>query len=163
MRPIIAGPAYPAHRLGKLLDITLKLLFSHIFCFIGKDNGFLSYLPTATVFHSLFVSFYVTNLYMNIPCDLWLITVNYWVKNSRHYSDDIICSTLHKLSTGILETKTETIIEDKFDMTFKIVYGDTNKRSFSNWDQIPRKFGRIHHPPNIWNPDLKFTREISNT
>ncbi|CAI9717422.1 Hypothetical predicted protein [Octopus vulgaris] len=66
LRPIIAGPACPTHRLSNF-DIILKSLCTYIPNFIRDDIDFLSHLPKTTEPNSILLSFDVVSLYTNIP------------------------------------------------------------------------------------------------
>ena len=83
LRPIIAGPACPTHRLSNFVDIILKPLCSFIPSYIRDDIDFLSHLPTTTDINARLVSFDVTSLYTSIPHDLGIAAVKYWVEKYR--------------------------------------------------------------------------------
>ncbi|XP_071132786.1 uncharacterized protein [Mytilus edulis] len=83
LRPIIAGPASPTHRLSNFLDIILKPLCKYVPSYIRDDIDFLSHLPKIAPVHARLVSFDVTSLYTNIPHDLGIEAIQYWVAKHR--------------------------------------------------------------------------------
>ena len=59
--------------------IILKLLCKYVPSFIRGDIDFLSHLPERTNSDSILVSFDVTGRYTNIPHDLGIEAVRYWI------------------------------------------------------------------------------------
>lgn len=79
LRPIVAGPACPTHRLSNLLDIILKPLCPHVNSYIRDDIDFLNYIPESVTQETLLVSFDVTSLYTNIPNSFGYEAISYWI------------------------------------------------------------------------------------
>ena len=79
MRPIIAGPTCPTHRLSNFVDIVLKPLTSKVKSFVRDDLDFLTHLPNELSFESMFVTYDVNSLYTNIPHKDGLLSVKYWI------------------------------------------------------------------------------------
>lgn len=81
MRPIVAGPSSPTHRLSNFIDIILKPLCAKVPSYIRDDLDFLNYIPNEVSDETLLVSFDVVNLYTNIPHELGLEALEYWLDN----------------------------------------------------------------------------------
>lgn len=79
LRPIVAGPSCPTHRLSNLLDIILKPLCQHIPSYLRDDLDFIAQLPLEIDEETLLVSFDVTSLYTNIPHELGIEAIRFWV------------------------------------------------------------------------------------
>ena len=79
LRPIVAGPACETHRLSNLIDILLKPFLTKVRSYIRDTMDFLNNLPERTPPGSILVSFDVTNLYSNIPHDLGINAIKYWL------------------------------------------------------------------------------------
>lgn len=78
-RPIVAGPSCETHRLSNLLDILLQPYAKHIKSYIKDTKDFLQKLPTEIPENSILVSFDVVNLYSNIPHELGLEAIKFWL------------------------------------------------------------------------------------
>ena len=78
-RPIIAGPACPTHRLSNFVDILLKPFTKHVKSYIQDRADFLNSLPKSVNANTKLVSFDVVNLYSNIPHDLGIKALRYWL------------------------------------------------------------------------------------
>ena len=85
LRPIVAGPCCPTQRLSNLLDIILKPLCKLVPSFVKDDMDFLRHIPDTVEENTLLVSFDVTSLYTNIPHNLGLEAISYWI--DRHRSE----------------------------------------------------------------------------
>lgn len=72
LRPIVAGPKSPTHRLSNCLDIILKPLCKHVPSYIRDDIDFLKYIPDEVESETILVSFDVVSLYTSIPHELGL-------------------------------------------------------------------------------------------
>lgn len=81
MRPIVAGPSSPTHRLSNFLDLILKPLCKKVPSFIRDDMDFLNHIPNEISENTLLVSFDVVSLYTSIPHDLGLEAIGYWLDN----------------------------------------------------------------------------------
>ena len=80
LRPIVAGPSSSTQRLSNLLDLILKPLCQKVPSFIRDDLDFLKYIPEKVQENTLLVSFDVISLYTNIPHDLGLEAVQFWIE-----------------------------------------------------------------------------------
>lgn len=80
LRPIIGGPSSNTQRLSNLLDIILKPLCKMVPSFIRDDLDFLNYIPNSVNEGTLLVSFDVTSLYTNIPHELGIEAIKYWLE-----------------------------------------------------------------------------------
>ena len=79
MRPIVAGPCSPTHRLSNFLDIVLKPLCKEVLSYIRDDMDFLNHLPKEIQENTILVSFDVISLYTSIPHKLGLEAIEYWL------------------------------------------------------------------------------------
>ena len=106
-RPIVAGPNCPTSRLSNLIDIILKPLVSHVTSYIRDSTDFLTKLPTKVPNETLLARFDVVSLYTNIPHDLGLTAVKYWLDK---YPDSIdqrfLCKFILEATKFILENNT---------------------------------------------------------
>ncbi|XP_062579660.1 uncharacterized protein LOC134241640 [Saccostrea cucullata] len=78
-RPIVGGPNCSTQRLSHLLDILLKPYCEKVPSFIRDDIDFINHLPEHIQPNTKLVSFDVVNLYTNIPVDLGIKAVKYWI------------------------------------------------------------------------------------
>ena len=79
-RPIVAGPICETHRLSNLIDILLQPFSKHVKSYIKDTTDFLSKLPTTASNETIIATFDVENLYPNIPHDLGLEAIKYWLE-----------------------------------------------------------------------------------
>ncbi|XP_062576664.1 uncharacterized protein LOC134238563 [Saccostrea cucullata] len=79
LRPIVAGPSCPTQRLSNLLDIILKPFCKLVPSFIRDDMDFLNHIPESIEENTKLVSFDVTSLYTNIPHNLGLEAISFWI------------------------------------------------------------------------------------
>ena len=84
IRPIVAGPTCETHRISYLLDLLLKPFITKVQSYIRDTVDFLNSLPEEINSESILVSFDVTNLYSNIPHDLGLAAIEYWMDRFPH-------------------------------------------------------------------------------
>lgn len=84
LRPIVAGPACETHRISNLLDILLKPYVNEVQSYIRDTIDFLNSIPEKIHPDSILVSFDVTNLYSNIPHELGLSAITYWIEKCPH-------------------------------------------------------------------------------
>ncbi|OOY45291.1 hypothetical protein, partial [Solemya velum gill symbiont] len=87
LRPIVAGPVCPTHRLSHFLDIILKPLSERLPSFLKDDIDFIRHLPNEIDENSIFVTFDVKNMYSNIPHDLGLEAIAFWIHKYRNLID----------------------------------------------------------------------------
>ena len=78
-RPIVAGPACETHRLSNLIDILLQPYTKYIKSYVKDTKDFLQKLPHQIPEDSILVSFDVESLYSNIPHDLGLEAIAFWI------------------------------------------------------------------------------------
>ena len=78
-RPIVGGPNCPTHKLSNLLDLILKPLAFQVKSYVKDSFHFLEMLPKSIDFDSTFVTFDVTSLYTNIPKELGLEALSFWI------------------------------------------------------------------------------------
>ena len=107
LRPIVAGPACQTHRISNLLDILLKPLIKHVPSFLRDTTDFLNSLPNRIPKETLFATFDVESLYSNIPHDLGIEAINFWIEQfpedlDERFSKDFIIEAL----SFILENST---------------------------------------------------------
>ena len=81
MRPIVARPSSPAHRISNFVDIILKPLCKEVPSFLRDDMDFLNHMPSEINENTFLVSFDVVSLYTNIPHDLGLEAIVCWLQN----------------------------------------------------------------------------------
>ena len=98
LRPIIAGPACPTHRLSHFLDIILQPYVKFIDSYVKDDIDVLRKLPNSLSDDFKIASYDVENLYGNISHQLGLEIVSYWLssveKITPRISDDFILRAL---------------------------------------------------------------------
>lgn len=85
-RPIVAGPVCETHRLSNFIDILLQPYTKYIKSYIKDTKDFLQKLPTRISQESILVSFDVESLYSNIPHDLGLEAISFWINK---YPDEL--------------------------------------------------------------------------
>ena len=99
MRPIIAGPVCQTHRLSNMIDIILRPMTKHVKSYIRDTTDFLNSLPEQTDEETILVSFDVESLYSNIPHDLGLRAIKYFLNKypfeiDDRFSDDFILQAI---------------------------------------------------------------------
>ena len=80
MRPIVAGPACPTHRLSHVLDIVLQPLQKFIPSYIKNNIDFLNKIPSQISDSEVFITLDVTSLYSNIRHELGYEAIRYWLE-----------------------------------------------------------------------------------
>lgn len=83
MRPIIAGPQCPTHRLSNFVDILLKPLIHQVQSFVRDDLDFLNHLPERVDDDAFLITFDVVSLYTNIPHESGIAAISYWLNHNR--------------------------------------------------------------------------------
>lgn len=78
-RPIVAGPSCPTHRLSNLIDILLKPFITKVKSYVRDDLDFLNHIPQTVTDNSILCTFDVVSLYSNIPHDLGIEAISYWI------------------------------------------------------------------------------------
>ncbi|CAG2205048.1 unnamed protein product [Mytilus edulis] len=87
LRPIIAGPESLTQRLSHFIDLIIKHICPLIPSYIKDDMEFLNHIPAIVPEETLLTSFDVTSLYTNIPHDLGITAVKYWIEEKRDEID----------------------------------------------------------------------------
>lgn len=78
-RPIVAGPRCETSHLSSLLDILLKPFLIKVESYLRDDIHFLNSIPTEVPEHTRLISFDIVSLYSNIPHDLGLEAISFWL------------------------------------------------------------------------------------
>ena len=99
LRPIVAGPACPTHRLSNFIDILLKDLCQRVPSYIRDSLDFLNKIPEIVHPNTLLVTFDVTSLYTNIPHDFGLQALAFWIEKHpelipRNFSKEFILESI---------------------------------------------------------------------
>ena len=79
LRPTVAGPSCHTHRLSNLLDILIRPYTKHVTSYLRDTTDFLNNLPTTVPNDTILASSDIESLYSNIPHDLDIGAVNYWI------------------------------------------------------------------------------------
>ena len=79
LRPIVAGPRCETSHLSSLLDILLKPFLTKVESYLRDDIHFLNFIPKKVSEHTQLVSFDIVSLYSNIPHDLGLEAISFWL------------------------------------------------------------------------------------
>ena len=80
LRPIIAGPACPTHRLSHFIDLILQPLTTEVSSYIKDDFDILRKLPAEVNKNFQMATYDVENLYGNITHELGLEAVKFWLE-----------------------------------------------------------------------------------
>ncbi|CAG2206353.1 unnamed protein product [Mytilus edulis] len=83
-RPIVGGPNSVTQNLSHFIDIVLKPLCREVPSFIRDDLEFLNHLPKTVNPNSELITFDIVSLYTNIPHDLGITAVKYWLENTEN-------------------------------------------------------------------------------
>ncbi|CAG2184848.1 unnamed protein product [Mytilus edulis] len=83
-RPIVGGPNSVTQNLSHFIDIVLKPLCREVPSFIRDDLDFLNHLPKTVNPNSELITFDIVSLYTNIPHDLGITAVKYWLENTEN-------------------------------------------------------------------------------
>lgn len=87
-RPIVGGPNSSTQRLSHLIDILLKPYCEKVPSFIKDDVNFINQLPESVQHTAKLVSFDVVSLYSNIPTELGIKAVSYWINKHPEILQD---------------------------------------------------------------------------
>ena len=79
LRPIVAGPRCETSHLSSLLDILFKPFLTKVESYLRDDIHFLNFIPKKVSEHTQLVSFDIVSLYSNIPHDLGLEAISFWL------------------------------------------------------------------------------------
>lgn len=105
LRPIVAGPESATQRLSQFLDLILKPLCPTIPSYIKDDMDFLKYIPETVPANTILTSFDVTSLYTNIPHELGISAIQYWVDRNRNLIDN-------RFTTDFIVDAIKIVLED---------------------------------------------------
>ena len=98
LRPIVAGPACPTHRLSHFLDLILRPLVSEVKANVRDTVDFLGRLPKTLEENYKMATFDVENLYGNITHEIGLEAISYWLNRfpllNERISNDFILEAL---------------------------------------------------------------------
>ncbi|CAC5412839.1 unnamed protein product [Mytilus coruscus] len=84
-RPIVGGPNSVTQNSSHFIHIVIKPLCREVPSFIRDDLEFLNHLPTTVNPNSELITFdIVSSLYTNIPHDLGITAVKYWLENTEN-------------------------------------------------------------------------------
>ena len=75
----MAGPASETHRQSEFIDIMLRPYTDRVKSSVRDTGDFLSHLPIETTENVLFVPYDVVKIYSNIPHNLGIQAINYWI------------------------------------------------------------------------------------
>ena len=98
-RPIIAGPESPTQRLSELVEKILSPLVPRLRSFVQDDIDFVRKLPRSTTFECEIYSVDIVSLYTNIPHELGIEAVGYYIDNNpdlipERFSKEFIIQSL---------------------------------------------------------------------
>ena len=98
MRPIIAGPISPTHRLSHLLDVILRPLVGEVTANIRDTPDLLQRLPEMMGQDCQLVTYDVQNLYGSIPHSLGLRAIEFWLdrvhQRKSSYTKEFVIESL---------------------------------------------------------------------
>ena len=80
LRPSVAGPSCHTHRLSNLIDILLRPYTKHVTSYLRDTTDFLNNLPNTIPKDTILASFDIESLYSNVPHNLGLEAVKYWIE-----------------------------------------------------------------------------------
>lgn len=119
LRPIVAGPSCPTQRLSNLIDIILKPLCDTIPSFIRDNMDFLNHLPKTVENNTTLVSFDVTSLYTNIPHNLGLEAISFWMDKQGHQIDQRFPKELILEGLQLILENNHFFFDDKYYLQIK--------------------------------------------
>jgi hypothetical protein len=118
-RPIVDGTNCVTQRLSHCIDIIFKSLCCEVPSFIRDVLEVLSHLPTTVNPNSELISDYVISLYSNIPHDLGISAIIFWLENKRnigqqHFFKEFILETVKIILDRNVFYFVITLIDGKF-------------------------------------------------
>jgi hypothetical protein len=118
-RPIVGEPNCVTQRLSHCIDIIYKPLCCEVPSFIRDVLEVLSHLPTTVNPNSELISHYVISLYSNIPHDLGISAITFWLENKRnigqqHFFKEFILETVKIILDRNVFYFVITLIDGKF-------------------------------------------------
>ena len=98
-RPIVAGPNCVASKLSDFIDRILKPFLPKVKSYVKDDLEFSNKIPKELKECECLVTLDITNIYINIDNDLWLLAIKYWLQQYpelivRNLPSDFICEAL---------------------------------------------------------------------
>ena len=85
-KPIVDGPMCPTSHLSNLIDILIKSLVAFVKSNLRDSTKFINKLPHTVPIETITTTFDITSLYSNIPHNLGIKAVGYWL---MEYPDSI--------------------------------------------------------------------------
>lgn len=107
LRPIIAGPSYPTQQLSRMMDAVLKPFTTKVKSYVRDDIHFLSLLKRDTTPNTILTTFDIKNLYSEIPHDLGLTAIEYWMEKHPEL-------LITRLSKNFVLESIKIILENNF-------------------------------------------------
>lgn len=114
LRPIVAGPACPTHRLSHFIDVILQPMVSNVQSWVRDDMHVLNKLPEHVGEESKVATFDVEALYSNIHHNLGLEAVKYWLEKVPNKFGRISNKFILSALSLILENNTFQFDGDHF-------------------------------------------------
>ena len=78
-RPIVGGPTCPTSHLSNVIDILIKPLVTFVRSKLRDNTEFIYKLPRNVPSETILTSFDIIGLYTNIPHDLGIKAIEYWL------------------------------------------------------------------------------------
>lgn len=103
LRPIVAGPACPTHRISHLLDIVLQPFLEYVPAYLKNNLDFLNNLPQQLNDNEIFITLDVVSLYSNIRPELGHDAMNYWIDNFYDGNNRIPATLIKESCKLVLE------------------------------------------------------------
>ena len=99
LRPILAGPQCLTQRLSNLIHLALRPLTKRLISYLRNTMDFLIRLHEHIPGDMILASFDVESLYSNIPHDLGLDAIKFWLKKHpedlhRRFTDNFILDSI---------------------------------------------------------------------
>ena len=79
LRPIVAGLYFETSRLSSFLDTLLNPYLLKVHSYLRDNIDFLNFIPKNVPTHTKLVSFDIVSLYTNIPHNLGLESISFWL------------------------------------------------------------------------------------
>ncbi|CAG2193102.1 unnamed protein product [Mytilus edulis] len=121
----MGGPNSVTQNLSHFIDIVLKPLCREVPSFIRDDLEFLNHLPKTVNPNSELITFDIVSLYTNIPHDLGITAVKYWLENTENVIENrltkefILASLKLILERNIFTLTEHTIIRKRNSYGFE--------------------------------------------
>jgi hypothetical protein len=112
-RPIVAGPICETSRLSHMLDLLLKPFVQKVDSNIKNNIDFLKCIPAEVPENTILTSFDVVNLYSNIPHNLGLQSIEYWLNRFPELLNNRFSQSFITESIKIILENNNFIFDDK--------------------------------------------------